>query len=127
MTQIIKLKTLTSTNDYAEQLLAKGEVEEGTVIWAEEQTAGKGQGANTWESEPGKNLTFSLILHPHFIHPSLQFMISKAVSLGVLEYAKTVLPGISCGLKWPNDICAGEKKLGGILIRHMISGERIVS
>jgi BirA family biotin operon repressor/biotin-[acetyl-CoA-carboxylase] ligase len=124
---IIRLDTVGSTNQYAEMLLSAGEITESTVIWALEQTAGKGLGENTWESEPGKNLTFSVVLFPHFLHPSRQFQLNKAVSLGVLDCVKSILPGQPCRLKWPNDIYAGSRKLGGILIRHIVSGEEISS
>ena len=79
----IELEEVDSTNLYAERLLSKGPVEEGTIIQAKFQTAGKGQDENRWESLPGQNLTFSIILHPRFLEPSRQFLINKSISLGV--------------------------------------------
>jgi BirA family transcriptional regulator, biotin operon repressor / biotin---[acetyl-CoA-carboxylase] ligase len=119
---IIELDQTDSTNMYALQLLESGKVDEGTVIWAHIQTAGKGQGENKWLSEPGKNLTVSLILYPRFLPIERQFMLNKAVSLGVLDFVHTLLPEGSCKLKWPNDIYSGFSKLGGILINNTISG-----
>jgi BirA family biotin operon repressor/biotin-[acetyl-CoA-carboxylase] ligase len=124
---IIFLDKVDSTNRYAEKLLSARKLPEGTVIWTRDQTSGRGQGSNTWESEPGKNLTFSIILYPEFLHPSRQFLLNKAVSLGILDYVKSILPAHDCTLKWPNDVYAGAGKLGGILIQHHIAGEEIVS
>jgi len=63
---IIKIDTLVSTNDFAKELLSKSKLQHDmTVIFAREQTKGKGQIGNSWESEPGKNITVSIILKPH--------------------------------------------------------------
>jgi BirA family transcriptional regulator, biotin operon repressor / biotin---[acetyl-CoA-carboxylase] ligase len=119
---IIELETIGSTNIYAEQLLAARKVEDGTVILAREQTSGKGQGGNSWESEPGKNLTFSLVLCPDFLPPEMQFLLNKAIALGVLDCIQLLIPGFAATIKWPNDIYAGNGKIGGILISNIISG-----
>jgi BirA family biotin operon repressor/biotin-[acetyl-CoA-carboxylase] ligase len=117
---IIELDRVDSTNSYAGSLLRKGDVEEGLVISAFEQFAGKGQGSNSWQTEPGKNLTFSVVLHPVFLDPSEQFMLNKAVSLAVASFMRSYLDDIS--IKWPNDICAGTGKIAGILMEHYVSG-----
>ncbi len=118
----IELQNVDSTNLYAEQLLKKQRVPEGTVIIAHEQTSGKGQGDNKWESEPGKNATFSLILFPGFLHPGQQFLLNKTVSLGVLDFISRLKIEQKCSIKWPNDIYAGDRKIGGILIQNTICG-----
>jgi BirA family biotin operon repressor/biotin-[acetyl-CoA-carboxylase] ligase len=120
--RIIELDRTDSTNLYACQLLESEKPDEGTVIWAHTQTAGKGQGENEWLSEPEKNLTISMVLYPRFLPIEHQFMLNKAVSLGVLDFVHTLLPAGSCRLKWPNDIYSGFSKLGGILINNTISG-----
>jgi BirA family transcriptional regulator, biotin operon repressor / biotin---[acetyl-CoA-carboxylase] ligase len=120
---IIKLPKVNSTNEYAISLLKSNNIVEGTVIWAFEQSAGKGQGENKWESEPGKNLTFSLILHPAFLPPEKQFFLNEVVALGVLDFTGICLPSEKNSLKWPNDIYSGNRKLGGILINNIISGK----
>lgn len=120
--RIIELKRVDSTNSYAERLLWKNKVPEGTVVWAHEQTAGRGQGENVWLSEPSRNLTISIIFYPGFLPVDQQFQINKAVSLGVMDFINTLLPPGSCKIKWPNDMCWGSLKLGGILINHTISG-----
>ena len=120
--RIIELDEIDSTNSYAANLLNSGKVDEGTIIWAHKQTAGKGQGENRWISQPGKNLTISMVLYPHFLPVESQFMLNKSVSLAVLDFVNTLLPAGSCKIKWPNDIYSGISKLGGILINNTISG-----
>jgi BirA family transcriptional regulator, biotin operon repressor / biotin---[acetyl-CoA-carboxylase] ligase len=119
---IIELGQVDSTNLYAENLLRSGSIPEGTVIWAHDQAEGRGQDSNTWESEPGKNLTMSLVLHPEFVPIENQFMLNKVVSLGTLDFIRELIPGSRCSLKWPNDLYAGDRKLGGILIRNAVCG-----
>ncbi|MDD5570600.1 MAG: biotin--[acetyl-CoA-carboxylase] ligase [Bacteroidales bacterium] len=123
--KIIVLKTIDSTNNYAmEKLRAKnGKITEGTVIITKKQTAGRGQTSNVWESEPGKNLTFSIILYPFFIEPSQQFLFNKAISLGIIDFLKKVFPDADLKIKWPNDIYVGNKKIAGILIENIIKGK----
>ena len=122
MNRIIELDSVDSTNLYAERLLKEKRVPGGTVVWAHEQTAGKGQGENKWLSEPFRNLTLSMILFPGFLPVDRQFLINKAISLGVVDLVHALLPAGSCRIKWPNDICHGRSKIGGILINNTITG-----
>lgn len=94
-----------------------------TLLCAYAQTAGRGQRGNSWEAEPGKNLTFSFRFHPEGIRPSEQFRISEATALAVTDALDE--SGISAKVKWPNDIYVDERKIAGILIEHMISGQSI--
>lgn len=121
---LITLKQVDSTNNYAKLLTNSGPVPEGTVILAEEQYGGRGQAGNSWQSDPAKNLTFSIILACDFLPPSDQFFLSMAVSLGMLEGAGPLLKD-NCCIKWPNDIYSGRKKLGGLLIENILSGSRL--
>ncbi len=124
---LIELRTVNSTNLYAERLLMRNNVVEGTIIFAHEQTSGKGQGDNTWESEPGQNATFSLILFPDFLKPDKQFLLNKAISLGVIDFLLSVVIEQKFAVKWPNDIYAGIRKIGGILIQNTICGTKFKS
>lgn len=121
--QDIWLKSTSSTNDYASELLKTENPEEGTILITENQTTGKGLGKNTWESETGKNLTFSIILYPDFLEASQQFMISKVVALGIQKYLSLKTRHVT--IKWPNDIYFNDKKIAGILIENSIMGDRI--
>lgn len=112
---------MVSTNKYALELLKQQKPPAFTVVITDCQTAGKGIGVNTWESEPGKNLTFSLILYPTFLPVANQFMLNIAVSLAVRHFvaSKTALP---VWIKWPNDIYIENKKVTGILIQNSSVG-----
>jgi len=124
---LIKLNSTASTNNYSTELIRTTNVIEGTIVWALEQTAGRGQRGNIWESEAGKNLTFSLILLPHFISIDQQYYITKITALAVYDFLTDEhnLKGVS--IKWPNDVYVGEKKIAGILIENSISRQNISS
>ena len=109
---------LPSTNVYATQLLAKKDVIEGTVIVAKYQTAGKGQGMHTWNSDSNKNLLFSIILYPDTVLPEEQIFITMAVSLGVCDFLNSLFEGSQ--IKAPNDIYYNNHKIAGILIENTI-------
>jgi BirA family biotin operon repressor/biotin-[acetyl-CoA-carboxylase] ligase len=117
-TKYIFHKSLTSTNSYAATLLKNETVQEGTVVCTDFQTIGRGQTGNTWESEKGKNLLFSVILFPSTIRPEEQFIVSKTISLGICDWLTGIIPGVS--IKWPNDIYANNDKIAGILIESSI-------
>ncbi len=124
---IIEIEQTASTNTYTANLLRSEQQEEGTVIIAYNQTAGRGQDQNKWESEPFQNLTFSIILYPIFLDPGDQFQLSKAISLGIIDFLKSILPKHyeAIKIKWPNDIYVGDKKICGILIQNSITGSRL--
>ncbi|MDR2650768.1 MAG: biotin--[acetyl-CoA-carboxylase] ligase, partial [Prevotellaceae bacterium] len=113
-----------STNDLAHAAVNNNEPN-GTVFVADNQTKGRGQRKNVWESEPFKNLTFSVILYPNFLKVEEQFLLSKAISVAIVDLLKEC--GLSATIKWPNDIYVGDKKITGILIENNIIGSRIVS
>ena len=95
------------------------------VVVADYQTAGRGCGTNSWESERGSNLLFSILLHPNGIKANQQFLISEMIALALAEtIAKRVGEGVS--IKWPNDIYWHDRKLCGILIEQRLSGDSIV-
>ena len=116
--KVLTFTALGSTNNYCRDLLQEKDVREGTVVRAIDQTEGKGQGTNTWESEPGKNLTFSIILRPRFLNPPDQFLLSMVASLAISGFLQEYTGGIS--IKWPNDIYADDKKIAGILIENSV-------
>jgi len=118
--RIIQLESIDSTNNYAVSLTGSDRPEEGTVVWALEQTAGRGQGNNRWQSEPGRNLTFTIILYPAWLSPENQFLLNKAIALGVLGFVSEYAEHAS--IKWPNDICIGTRKVSGILIENRLRG-----
>lgn len=82
--------------------------------------SGRGQRGNSWESEPFKNLTFSLLLRPEHIPANRQFLLSEIVSLATVDVLNRYATGFS--IKWPNDIYWHDKKIAGILIENVLSG-----
>jgi len=122
---ILSFENLTSTNTYASGLLKAEEVPEGTIIRASFQSAGRGQIGNGWESEAGKNLLISIILYPTAISPADQFLISRVISLGIIDYLEKELQ--ECKIKWPNDIYVRNDKIAGILIENSVMGNKLVS
>lgn len=113
---IYRLATTTSTNDEARNKRYR----HGDVVWAERQTAGRGQRGHVWHSPEGENLTFSLVLEPQFLPVSEQFLLSEAIALALTDtFAKY---GIDTRIKWTNDIYAGDRKIVGMLIEHNCSG-----
>ncbi len=122
----IELPFIASTNTYASELLQRENVMEGTIIYTLNQHLGRGQRGNNWESEPGKNLTFSIILKPAFLPVYKQFDLNKAISIAVVDFIQSQLEfSYSCKIKWPNDIYINDKKLGGILIENILKGNQI--
>ena len=91
---------------------------------AEAQFAGRGQSENRWHSEPGKNLTFSILLNPRFLPVPNQFDLNMAVSLAVNDVLKGYLGSEVC-IKWPNDSYVGASKIGGILIENIVQGTEL--
>jgi len=116
-------ENLPSTNSYAIKLLKNDKVDEGAVIYTNFQSEGKGHAGNTWESEEGKNLLFSLILYPTTLKPTDQFIISKTISLGICDFLRPYTSKVS--IKWPNDIYVNNDKIAGLLIESALIRDEI--
>ena len=103
----------------------------GYTIVATAQDAGRGQRGNSWESEPGANLTFSTLLRPSTLAASRLFELSMLISLAIVDSIDSVLKAhgseLRCAIKWPNDIYVGDRKICGILIENRLSGAAIDS
>lgn len=123
--EILHIQSLPSTNQYLFNLISEEDVVEGLVINTESQTAGKGMGTNLWESESGKNLSFSLLIKPDFMKPENQFVITQIVSLAIQNVCQKNLNREDVKIKWPNDIYVGNKKLAGILVQNIIKANNI--
>lgn len=123
MVKTLYLEETDSTNDFLRYYTPE-EGEEMTVVWTDFQRKGRGQGANHWESEAGKNLTFSVLIHPDEVRAQDQYIISMAVAETMHRYLSGMLDA-AVHIKWPNDIYVGDSKIGGILIENHLSGEHI--
>lgn len=121
---VIRLDSTKSTNTYMASIAETAP--HGTIVTTREQTAGRGQRGNSWEAEPGKNLTFSILLRPQQIEARQQFAISEAVAVAIATVLQHHIPDRQVEVKWPNDIYVGNKKICGILIENVLSGSRIL-
>ncbi len=101
------------------QLSVHEQLEDFTVIFAKEQTQGKGQLGTEWKANKGENLTFSVFYNSSFLALDKQFYLNCAVSVAVFNVLqKLCLPQLY--IKWPNDILSGNKKVSGILIENIV-------
>lgn len=118
---LITLDSVDSSNNYALELLQTKCPTEGTLVYAKEQTMGRGQRGNVWISHANKNITISIILYPKFLQVTNHFFLSKVIALAVQKLV-ALLVNKPVFIKWPNDIYVENKKIGGILIENSIQG-----
>ena len=119
---IVVLPSVDSTNIYAMQEVHADMAKHGTIYFAMEQTAGKGQRGRKWHSTPGENIMISAIFSLQGCSTDKQFLFSIAVALGCYDFYKS-LAGDEVSVKWPNDIYWRDRKAGGILIENLIQGQ----
>ena len=124
--QLIKLDATDSTNAYLKNMVLQNQAEDFTVVQADTQYAGRGQMGTTWISEPGKNLTFSVLKKNLSLAASRQFVLNMLTCQGVFS-ALNELTVPDLKIKWPNDILSGNAKISGILIENMTSGKVVQS
>ncbi len=119
------LDSVDSTNNYLKALYADHKPDEGLLIFTKTQLSGRGQQENNWESETNKNLLFSFIIYPTFLKADAQFILSKVISLAIVDFISQHVSNVH--IKWPNDIYVGNKKIAGVLIENTIKGSKISS
>jgi BirA family biotin operon repressor/biotin-[acetyl-CoA-carboxylase] ligase len=121
--RLVALGTVDSTNEEARRQAVLGDVAtpDGTLVWAETQTAGRGRRGRTWQSPPG-NLYCSLVLRP-------ECPVACAAELGFVAglalydtVGSLAIPGTSAHCKWPNDVLINERKAAGILLESESAG-----
>lgn len=123
--KIIQLDVVDSTNNFTANLLKAGELAHGTVILADEQTAGRGQRGANWQSEGGSNLIFTVFVEYDNLAVDRQEAINHWISLSIVELLAQ--KGILSKIKWPNDILVNDQKIAGILIENQLANEHIKS
>ena len=120
--RLIKLDAIDSTNDFLKQLFKESAVDDYTIVMVNEQTKGRGQMGEKWLSEPGKNLTMSVLVKDVQLKTQNIYDFNIAVALAVLKVLKNIqIPDVS--IKWPNDIMADSKKVAGILIENILKAD----
>lgn len=118
--KIICLESIDSTNNYLKTMAAEGAAE-GTVIVANHQTAGRGRMGRSFVSPPGKGVYLSILLRPEYA-PNQIISLTSMAAIAICEAIEAV-SNIKTGIKWVNDIVAGEKKICGILTEMSLAGE----
>ncbi|MDD4516188.1 biotin--[acetyl-CoA-carboxylase] ligase [Massilibacteroides sp.] len=121
--EVIYLEETDSTNSQLRRILSEKELAEGSLVVSMSQTAGRGQTGNKWESEAGKNLTFSMVIYPETVAANEQFLISQVCALSVKRTLATFTDNI--WVKWPNDIYWNDRKICGMLIENDLAGKTI--
>ena len=117
-----------STNSYAIDLLKKVNTTEGTVVFTDNQKAGRGQRGNSWISESSMNITLSVILKPTFLSVKNAFYLSKITALALHDVLTEMIGGsqFDIKIKWPNDIVVNKEKVAGILIENSFKEDIIL-
>ncbi len=114
-----------STSNYLSRMLSEEDLPDGFAVIAKHQTAGRGQIGHCWKSEYDKNLLFSLLLHPTFIHIADQFYLMRAVAVAIVEILRNGFRTDSFVIKWPNDIYYNDRKLCGFIVDNLLMGNQI--
>lgn len=125
---LLWIDSCTSTNTALREL--RPDAPDGFAVATREQTAGRGQRGNSWEAQPGMNVTMSVLLRDLDIPASRQFVISEMVALAVQRTVNEELAPdsrLEARIKWPNDIYVGDSKIAGILIEVSLAGSRVDS
>jgi BirA family biotin operon repressor/biotin-[acetyl-CoA-carboxylase] ligase len=120
----IELGSVDSTNNYAMARATAGTSGHGTLYFAYDQWAGKGQRGRTWTSLPGENIILSAVLEPVALLSSQAFPLSAAVALACFDLFSRYAGPTETRIKWPNDLYWGDRKAGGILIENNFRGDR---
>lgn len=121
--RIAYLEETDSTNAECRRWVERGVDGHKLLLWTDFQSAGRGQQGNKWESQQGKNLTFTLCVQPSFLLSREQFLLSEVVSLSLCGMLNELKEGFC--VKWPNDIYFGGRKVAGILIEHCLKSSVI--
>jgi BirA family biotin operon repressor/biotin-[acetyl-CoA-carboxylase] ligase len=105
-----------STNDQAKRMLVEGPLETPALVWADLQTRGRGQRSNEWWSDSG-SLTATVVLDPSAfgLAPDLEPIVALATATAIVDAILERYPTCPAGLRWPNDVEAEGRKLGGVL------------
>jgi BirA family biotin operon repressor/biotin-[acetyl-CoA-carboxylase] ligase len=122
--KIVKLNAIDSTNSYLKDLIKQVTVENWTVIVTDNQVKGKGQFDNSWVSEKGKNLTFSILVKFENLKARQQFYLNYSISIALYNVLRYYIPE-KLSVKWPNDIMSANHKICGILIESSINNSNV--
>lgn len=117
----IVLNMVDSTNNYAMAMVHEGLAQHGTVVFAHHQTKGKGQRGKEWKTVAGANLSFSIVVQPHFLTAAKAFQLLAVTAVSVYTQLLPIV-GDELKIKWPNDLYWRDRKTGGVLIENVFRG-----
>jgi BirA family biotin operon repressor/biotin-[acetyl-CoA-carboxylase] ligase len=120
---IIRFDTLDSTSNFVANSLMSGSYTDGDVILAQYQTNGRGQRDSKWQSLPFENLTISFAIPCDFLPLHEQFLLGKAILVGIHNYLLATLK-IDVAIKWPNDVLVNDRKIAGMLIETKLVNQK---
>ena len=121
---LIELDTVESTNNYAAKGIKESTISGFDVIMAYNQTNGRGQRGNTWQTAANENLTCSIVLDFEFMKLPELFDVNRLISLSIVRMLNELNAETESLIKWPNDILIYGRKLSGILIDILVSGKK---
>ena len=129
---ILELATVDSTNAMAARGLESGSLAHGHVVWALEQTEGRGRRGTAWQTGPGLDLACSVVLEPGELKASEQFLLAKAVAVAVHGVVAGCLATAGkdparARIKWPNDILVDRAKIAGVLLENELRGALVAT
>ena len=120
----IELESVDSTNNYAMAGATAGALSHGTLVFAHDQWAGKGQRGRTWTSQPGENIILSAVIEPVALPSTAGFPLSVAIALACHDLFSRYAGNESTSIKWPNDLYWNDRKAGGILIENHFKADQ---
>jgi BirA family biotin operon repressor/biotin-[acetyl-CoA-carboxylase] ligase len=116
------IQQVDSTNKYAMEKVSEGLANHLDAWFAIEQTDGKGQRGKSWVSNPGENITFSVVIQPQYSYQKKPFAFNALITLVCRDFIANILQ-LDVQIKWPNDLFVNDRKAGGILIENRFVGE----
>ena len=116
------IQQVDSTNKYAMEKVSEGMAQHLDAWFAIEQTEGKGQRGKTWLSNPGENITFSVVIRPQQCFQNKLYVFNAFITLVCRDFISRILK-LDVQIKWPNDLFINDRKSGGILIENRYVGD----
>lgn len=121
---LIQFNTIDSTNNYATKMVEDGLAHHGKVIWALQQTNGRGQRGKPWITNENENIMMSLILQGEKLGNTHPIHLNMLIANTLCRYFQQIIPNVNIAIKWPNDIYFNDKKTVGILIENIFRGNK---
>ena len=119
--EIVTLERTESSMDIAKKMLKEGAIE-GTTIFVEEQTQGRGRSGKEWFCKSGKGLLLTVVLRP-VIQPENSYLLMVITAVAIVQTIRDTFK-LPVDIDWPNDLVINNKKLGGIIVETQDHNEQ---